>query len=69
MLKALARIKDSKKVLLVMVPVVVNLLGAAGGADLESQLFLVIDGGFALLAIIQGVIDAKNGSPSDKAHE
>ena len=71
MLKAIQRIIGSKKALLVKI----GLLGDAGacwGFDvpveaMTSGFLLYWNSGIGLLVAVQGVIDAVNGSPSDKA--
>ena len=65
-MKVLNRIINSRKSVLAMVPVVANLIGELFGVDLKGIPMLVIDFAFGGLVIAQTIIDAVNGSPSDK---
>ena len=64
---ALQRLLDSKKFLLAMIPVLVNLVAVLGwdAKPFENQMLLLVDGAFAMLLGIQGVLDTRHGSPSD----
>ncbi len=60
------RIIGSKKVILALVPILVNVVASMGGIAVPSDsMMLLVDGTFALLVGVQGLLDFKYGSQSD----
>lgn len=59
------RIIASKKFFYALVPVLANLIVAITGHDPTTPLILAIDAAFALLLLIQFLLDLRWGSPSD----
>ncbi len=61
-----ARILAGKKAAYAELAVIANSLAALTGVDLTDPLMLVLDSAFGLLLVIQGILDFKWGSSSDK---
>lgn len=59
------RILLSKKLIYAAVPVIANAVAAFAGYDPTSKAMLVLDAAFALLLVIQGLLDFHFGSASD----
>lgn len=65
-MQVMMRIIGSKKVILMLVPILANALAAVGGFAVPTDtVMLLVDGAFGMLVGIQGMIDFKWGSRSD----
>ncbi len=64
-MNVIKRILDSKKVALLMVPVVANFVLDAFGIDITAVSVLILNAAFAGLALAQFVLDLRFGSSSD----
>jgi hypothetical protein len=65
-MNVIRRIIGSKKVILALVPILVNVVASMGGFAVPSDtVMLLVDGTFGMLVGIQGLIDFKWGSQSD----
>lgn len=60
-----ARVFASKKVIYAAVPIVANAVASFMGYDPTAKALIVLDAAFALLLVIQGLLDIKFGSFSD----
>jgi len=63
-MEVLRRIIGSKKVWLTLIPSVFTVLSVEM-AGLQPVVVLGVDALFAVLIVLQGALDLKNGSPSD----
>jgi len=59
------RIFASKKFIYAAVPIIANAVAAFMGYDPTTKAMLVLDAGFAILLVMQGLLDIRFGSPSD----
>ncbi len=63
-MEVLKRIIGSKKVLLGVIASVFTVVGSEA-MDLQPVVILGVNAIFAILIVVQGALDLKNGSPSD----
>jgi hypothetical protein len=65
-MNVIRRIIGSKKVILALVPILVNVVASMGGLAVPGDaVMLLVDGTFAILVSVQGLLDFKWGSQSD----
>ena len=66
-MNVLKRIINSRKTVLALIPMVISTVAVFGfdATLFQGGIIDVVNGGFALLVGVQGIIDAANGSPSD----
>ena len=60
------RILASKKFIYAAVPIVANAVASFLGYDPTGKAMLVLDAAFAILLVVQGLLDIKFGSASDQ---
>lgn len=60
------RILAGKKATYVEMSIIVNSIATMTGIDLMDPMMLLLNSGFGLLVVIQGILDFKWGSSSDK---